>query len=92
METMELREKIERILQTRKGSRPGNYKYGSRLYLLRDQRFTPTTALMFAKYAKEDIEESDPTIEIKRARLVGVSGDKFDAVIEIESGTLEMSV
>jgi len=91
METMELREKIVRILQTRKGSRPGNYFYGSRVYLLRDQRLTPTTMLMFAKYCKEDIELSDPTITIEKAKLINLIGDKFVAQITVNSTFLEIT-
>lgn len=89
---MTLLEKITRILQTRKGSRPGNYNYGSRLYLLRDKRLDPTTVLLFAKYAKEDIERSDSTIVIAKAKLLSVTGDTFRAIIEVDNTSLEVTV
>ncbi len=92
METMELSKKIARILQTRKGSRPGNYRYGSRIYLLRDQRFTPAVVLMFAKYVKEDVELSDSSIDIKKAKLLQMSGDKFIAKVEVGDTILEIAV
>ena len=88
---MTLLEKITRILQTRKGSRPGNYNYGSRIYLLRDKRADPTTVLLFAKYAKEDIERSDPTIVVRKAKLIGATGDKFRAMIEVDNASLEVT-
>jgi len=78
---MELKEKIVRILQTRKGTRPGNHNYGSRVYLLRDKRVSPETMLMFAKYCKEDIELSDPNILVEKAKLIDATEDKFVAQI-----------
>lgn len=89
---MELKEKITRILQTRKGSRPGNYTYGSRIYLLRDKRVTARNVLLFAKYAKEDIELSDPSITITKSKLINVSGDKFIAEIQVNNTSLKVAV
>ncbi len=88
---MNLEEKIVRILQTRKGTRPGNFPYGSRVYLLRDKKLTPTTVLMFAKYCKEDIELSDSTISISKVKLINVLGDKFVAQITVNNISIEVT-
>lgn len=89
---MTLNEKILRILQTRKGTRPGNHRYGSRLYLLRDKRVTPTNVLLFAKYCKEDIELSDPSLFVGKAKLIDVKEDTFVAEILVNDTTVKVLV
>lgn len=79
---MSTREKIERILSTRKGSIPTNPDYGTRMYLLRDKRASEV-AVWFAKYAHEDIEKSDPSIKIQQAKLTSIDGDKVYASISV---------
>jgi len=85
---MDISQRVIRILATRKGTRPGNPVYGSRLYLLRDKRADGEAAVWFAKYAHEDIVESDPTILVIEARLISISGDTVKADIKLADNTI----
>lgn len=73
---MDIYRKVERVFSTRLGTRPGNPTYGTRLYLLRDKRADGEAGVYFAKYAHEDIVRSEPTIEVKEAKLISIEGDK----------------
>ena len=85
---MTIPQKVNRILATRKGTRPGNPSYGSRMYLLRDKRADGEATVWFAKYAHEDIVESDPTIIVLEAKLVSIAGDKVTARIKLADNTI----
>ena len=79
--------KVTRILSTRLGSRPGHPLYGSRMYLLRDKRADGEAAVWFAKYAHEDIERSDPSLVVKEAKFIDISGDKVKGRITLYDNT-----
>ncbi len=72
---MTTQEKVQRILSTRLGTRPGHPTYGSRMYLIRDRRADGQAAVWFAKYAHEDIQRSDPELVVVKAELVEIQGD-----------------
>ena len=80
---MTTQEKIQRILTTRVGSRPGHPTYGSRMYLLRDKRADGEAAVWFAKYAHEDIQRSEPALVVTEAKLVSIEGDVVQGVIKL---------
>jgi len=80
---MTLQEKIQRILLTRVGTRPGHPRYGSRMYLLRDRRADGDVAVWFAKYAHEDIQNSEPSLIVTSAKLVSINGDVLHGVISL---------
>jgi phage baseplate assembly protein W len=91
---MTLQRRVERILKTRLGSRPGNPRYGSRVYLLRDRRVDDHWRVLFAKYCHEDIVRSDPELEVEEARIVSVSdaGEIRARIVIKDSGSLEVKL
>jgi len=91
---MTLQTRVERILKTRQGSRPGNPKYGSRIYLLRDRRIDDMWRVLFTKYCHEDIVRSDPELEVEEAKILSVSDvGEIHASISIKNAqSLEVKV
>lgn len=83
---MDRYQKVKRVLTTRLGTRPGNPTYGTRLYLLRDRRADGEAAVWFAKYAHEDIVRSEPSIEVKEAKLISIYGDQVKGRIVFSDG------
>lgn len=80
---MTTQEKILRILSTRVGTRPGHPSYGSRMYRLRDKKADAEASVWFSKYAHEDIQRSDPTLIVTKAKLVRIHGDVIEAQITL---------
>ena len=79
----DVKARVQRIMTTRIGSRPGNPTYGSRVYLLRDRPFNDETKVWFAKYTHEDIQRSDETLVVTEAKLLSLSRDRLKATVTV---------